>query len=54
MLDRLIATVSLAAFMGCLIWLAEAQSIQEAFWAFTSLILAGIAVFSFLDHDDGD
>jgi len=49
MLDRLIATVSLVAFMACLIWLAEAQSVQQAFWAFTCLVLAGVAVFSFLD-----
>jgi len=51
MLDRLIATVSLVAFMACLIWLAEAQSVQQAFWAFTCLVLSGVAVFSFLDHE---
>jgi len=51
MLDRLIATVSLVAFMGCLIWLAEAQSVQQAFWAFLCLILSGVGVFSFLDYD---
>ena len=52
MLDRLIATISLVAFMACLVWLAEAQSVQQAFWAFTCLVLAGVAVFSFLDDDD--
>jgi len=51
MLDRLIATVSLVTFMGCLIWLVEAQSVQQAFWAFLCLILAGVAVFSFFDRD---
>ena len=52
MFDRLIATISAAAFVGCLVWLAEAQSIQQAFWAFTCLILSGVAVFSFLDCED--
>jgi len=52
MLDRLIATIALLSFMGCLIWLAEAQSVQQAFWAFTCLVLSGVAVFSFLDRDD--
>ena len=52
MLDRLIATVSLVAFMGCLIWLTEAQSTIQAFWAFVCLILSGVAVFSFLDGDE--
>jgi len=51
MFDRLIATIAFIAFMGCLIWLAEAQSGLQAFWAFTCLILSGVAVFSFLDHD---
>jgi len=54
MLDRLIATISLAAFMACLIWLAEAQSALQAFWAFVCLVLSGTAVFSFLDDDDYD
>jgi len=54
MLDRLIATIALLSFMGCLIWLAEAQSALQAFWAFTCLILSGVAVFSFLDHDHDD
>jgi len=52
MFDRLIATISAAAFVGCLVWLVDAPSVQQAFWAFTCLILSGTAVFSFLDDDD--
>jgi hypothetical protein len=54
LLDRLIATLSAAAFVGCLVWLAEAQSVQQAFWAVLCLILSGVGVFSFLDSDDND
>jgi hypothetical protein len=49
MIDRLIAIISLVAFMACLVWLAEAQSTLQAFWAFVCLVLSGSAVFAFLD-----
>jgi len=52
MFDRLIAIISLVEFMACLVWLAEAQSIQQVFWAFICLVLSGVAVFSFIDRDD--
>jgi len=54
MLDRLIATLSAVFFVGCMVWLVEAQSVQQAFWAFLCLILSGVGVFSFLDGDNGD